>query len=186
MRFFQFRLILLVKRLRRRLRLAITTVPTAKDAVLIVQLLGIYALVATPLALMSGLTTVNFADLTWPQQGLVATRVLVFPAFIEEGIWRVLWLPHKTERVSDRQRWLMGLPTLALFVAMHPLNGITLYTAAAGTFSHPVFLCLTTLLGLFCMVSYWRSGSWWVPTMIHWAIVVAWLLMFSGYEQLHD
>ncbi|MEM1281283.1 MAG: hypothetical protein AAGG53_14975 [Cyanobacteria bacterium P01_H01_bin.152] len=104
MQFFQFRLILLVKRLRRRLRLAITTVPTAKDAVLIVQLLGIYALVATPLALMSGLTTVNFADLTWPQQGLVATRVLVFPAFIEEGIWRVLWLPHKTERVSDRQR----------------------------------------------------------------------------------
>jgi predicted Abi (CAAX) family protease len=153
---------------------------------LITQFLGIYALIATPLALGSGLTTVGLADLTWSKQLLVALRVLLFPALIEEGFWRVVLLPHKTEAVSQRQRWLMGVPSLVLFVAMHPLNGMTLYTAAASTFTNPVFLCLTTLLGFICIISYWRSGSWWVPTIIHWAIVVAWLLVFNGYAQLHN
>ncbi len=176
----------LLKLLRRRLWLAATTWPTRKDGVLMVQLLGVYALIAIPVALMSDLTTLDLADLAWHKQGLVLLRVFVFPAFIEEGFWRVLLLPHKTERVSDRRRWLIGIPTLVLFVAMHPVNGMTLFTDAASTFTNPFFLSLTTLLGLICMVSYWRSGSWWVPAIIHWAIVVAWLLVFDGYEQLHD
>ncbi len=185
MRFLRLRFVPLLTRLRRRLVKAATTLPTIRDYVLIAQLLGLYGLVAIPLALISGLTTVEFADLTWAKRALLFIRVLMFPAFIEEGFWRVLLLPHKTEPVSDRLRWLMGFPVLVLFVSMHPLNGITLYTAAESTFTHPVFLCLTTFLGLICMIAYWRSGSWWVPTIIHWAIVVAWLLGFGGYGQLH-
>lgn len=171
--------------LRHRLVKAATTLPTVQDGVLIAQLLGIYGLVAIPIALTSGLTTVELADLTWTKRGLLLIRVWLFPAFIEEGVWRVLLLPHKTERISDRRRWLMGIPVLVLFVAMHPLNGVTLYTSAFGIFTHPVFLCLTTLLGLVCMIAYWRSGSWWVPTIVHWAIVIVWLLGFGGYGQLH-
>jgi len=183
---FQRRITPLLKRLRRRLWLAATTLPTREDGILMVQLLGLYALVSIPVALLSDLTTPERANLTGLQQGLVMLRVLLFPAFIEEGFWRVLLLPHKTEWVSDRRRWLIGVPTLVLFVAMHPLNGMTLYTDAERTFTNPFFLGLTTLLGLVCMVAYWRSGSWWVPTIIHWAIVVAWLLFFGGYGQLHN
>lgn len=171
--------------LHHRLVKAATTFPTVQDGVLMVQLLGLYGLVALPVALTSGFTTVELADLTWAKQTLLLLRVWLFPALIEEGIWRVLLLPHKTEQVSDRQRWLIGLPVLALFVSIHPLNGTTLYTDALSVFTDPVFLCLTTLLGLVCTVAYWRSGSWWVSTMMHWAIVVVWLLGFGGYGQLH-
>ena len=176
---------ILLTLLRHRLVKAATTRPTAQDGVLIVQLLGLYGLVAIPIAVLSGLTTVDFANLTWTTRALLLIRVWLFPAFIEEGIWRVLLLPHKTERMSDRRRWFIGLPVLLLFVSIHPLNGMTLFTDALSIFTHPVFLCLTTLLGLICMIAYWRSGSWWVPTIIHWAIVVVWLLVFGGYEQLH-
>ncbi|WP_204137876.1 type II CAAX prenyl endopeptidase Rce1 family protein [Halomicronema sp. CCY15110] len=186
MQLFQRRLMPLLKLLRRRLWLAATSWPTRQDGILMVQLLGLYALVSVPVALVSDLTTLELANLTGLQQGLVMLRVLLFPAFIEEGFWRVLLLPHKTEGVSDRRRWLIGLPTLVLFVAIHPLNGMTLYTDAESTFTNPFFLGLTTLLGLVCMVAYWRSGSWWLPTIIHWAIVVAWLLFFGGYGQLHN
>ncbi|RZM77210.1 CPBP family glutamic-type intramembrane protease [Leptolyngbya iicbica] len=182
---FQHRLISVLKLIRRRFWLAATTWPSRQDGILIIQLLGLYALVSTPVALLSDLTTLELAQLTWQQQGLIMLRVFLFPALIEEGFWRVLLLPHKTERVSDRRRWLIGLPSLILFVAMHPLNGLTLYTDAESTFTNPFFLSLTTLLGLMCMVSYWRSGSWWVPTIIHWVIVAAWLLVFGGYGQLH-
>lgn len=176
---------LTLKRLGDRWVKAATTRPTIGDWLFCAQLLGLYALVAIPLSFTSDLLTWESADLTWRRSGIVVIRVLLFPAIIEEGIWRVALLPHKTEPIRDRQRWLIGIPVLALFVLMHPLNGLTLHTAALSTFTNPYFLSLTTLLGFICMLAYWRSGSWWVPTVIHWAIVVVWLLGFGGYAQIH-
>ena len=55
-----------------------------------------------------------------------------------------LLLPHKTERITNRKRWLLGLPKfLAMFVLMHPLNSMTFYTDAFATFTNPVFLIAT-------------------------------------------
>jgi predicted Abi (CAAX) family protease len=149
------------------------------------QLVGLYALVAIPLSISSGLAHWGFPALTWSQGGLLVLRVLLFPALIEEGFWRVALLPHSSEPISNCQRWRIGIPALTLFVLMHPLNGMTLYPAAFSTFTNPYFLSLTTLLGLVCTIAYWRSGSWWVPTVMHWAIVVVWLMAFGGYAQLH-
>jgi predicted Abi (CAAX) family protease len=182
----RLRLYVSFRLLRHRLVEAALTRPTGQDWILAGQLLGLFALVTLPLAVVSGLVKLSPANVPWPTGFMVAARVLIFPAIVEEGFWRVLLLPHKTERMGDRKRWLLGLPILGLFVLMHPLNGMTLYPEAFSTFTNPVFLLSTTLLGLICMIAYWQSGSWWVPTAIHWLVVVLWLLVFGGYEKLHS
>lgn len=184
--YLRLRLYISLRLLGHRLVQATLTRPTWRDWLLAAKLLGLYALVTIPLSLMNGLTQLDPADLSWQARGVLAARVLVFPAIVEEGFWRVLLLPHKTERMNDRKRWLLGLPILALFVLMHPLNAMTFYASALSTFTNPVFLISSALLGLICMVTYWRSGSWWVPITVHWVIVFMWLMYFGGYDKLHS
>lgn len=168
-----------------RLVKATLTRPTFQDWRLALGLLLAYAVVVVPLGFSSGLIQFTPAEITTSASVLLAVRVLIFPAMVEEVLWRVLLLPHKSEPISDRRRWLLGLPILALFVLMHPLNSITYYPAAFNVFTHPIFLLATTLLGLICMVAYWRSGSGWVSVALHWSVVYSWLLLFGGYGQLH-
>ncbi len=186
MKYLQLRLYISIRLLRHRLAEATSTRPTFQDWLFAAQLLVLFAVIVTPLGYFSDLTTFAPSQLPWQAKLFIVARVMVFPAILEEGFWRVLLLPHKTEQMSDRKRWLMGLPILAMFVLMHPLNGMTLYTSAFTTFTNPVFLISTTLLGLICMMAYWRSGSLWVPAVIHWLIVVMWLLVFGGYAKLHS
>jgi predicted Abi (CAAX) family protease len=165
---------------------AVFTRPTGQDWLFAGKLLILFSVIVTPLGFLSGLTTLELTDLPWRAKLFITIRAMVFPAMVEEGFWRVLLLPHKTERMSDRKRWLLGLPVLAMFVLMHPFNGMTFYPEAFSTFTHPIFLISTTLLGLICMMGYWRSGSLWVPVIIHWIIVAMWLLVFGGYAKMHS
>lgn len=142
-------------------------------------------LVTVPLGLHSHFLSPGIADVTWADGLRLAARVLLVPALLEEGFWRVLMLPHPTEIISDRKRWYLGLPMLGLFVVMHPLNAMTLYPTALATFTNPVFLLSATLLGLACTIAYWKSGSWWVVTAMHWLVVTVWLLCLGGYSALH-
>jgi len=185
-KYLKIRFYISIRLLRHRLAEAASTRPTVQDWLFAAQLLVLFAVVVTPLGFINGLTTLSPLELPWQSKLFIVARVMVFPAIVEEGFWRVLLLPHKTERITNRKRWLLGLPILAMFVLMHPLNSMTFYTDAFATFTNPVFLIATTLLGLICMMAYWRSGSLWVPTAIHWLIVVAWLLVFGGYAKLHS
>lgn len=144
-----------------------------------------FAAIMLPLARTNAQFSWHRAELSWWLQLGIALKAFLVPAFVEEGIWRVLLLPHRTEPLSPRQWWIAGLPVLALFVLAHPLNSLTFYPAAAPVFNQPLFWLGSTLLGLICMATYWRSGSWWVPTVIHWLVVVIWLLGFGGYDRLH-
>jgi len=126
----------------------------------------------------------GLANVTWADGLRLAVRVLVVPALLEEGFWRVMLLPHPTEIMSDRKRWRLGLPMLGLFVVMHPLNAMTFYPMAFATFTNPVFLLSAALLGLACTIAYWRSGSWWVVAAMHWLVVTVWLLFLGGYSAL--
>lgn len=186
MKYLQLRFYISIRLLRHRLVEAVSTRPTLQDWLFAAQLLVLFGIIVIPLGLLDGLMTLNPHDLPWRVKPLIILRALVFPAVVEEGFWRVLLLPHKTERMGNGKRWLLGLPILAMFVLMHPLNGMTFYPAAFTIFTNPVFLISTTLLGLICMMAYWRSGSLWVPAAIHWVIVVMWLLVFGGYAKLHS
>lgn len=184
--YLQIRFYISVRLMGHRLAEAALTRPTWQDWLLALQLLVIFGLIVVPVGLASGLITFTPTGLVWQAKLFIILRALLFPAILEEGFWRVLLLPHRSERMSDRKRWLLGLPMLAMFVLVHPLNGMTVYTAAFDTFTDPIFLLSSALLGFICMVAYWRSGSWWVPAVIHWLVVLTWLLVFGGYAKLHN
>jgi predicted Abi (CAAX) family protease len=74
--------------------------------------------------------------------------------------------------------------SLTLFILYHPLNALTLYKAGNPTFFQPVFLGLSALLGLTCTIAYWLTGSLWTISLIHWVVVVIWLLYLNGYDQV--
>jgi uncharacterized protein len=163
---------------------AATTRPQPYDWLLAAGLTAVLGLVAVPVGLLSHFLTPTLADVSWVDSLRLAARVMVVPALLEEGFWRVLMLPHPTEIMSDRKRWRLGLPMLGLFVVMHPLNAMTLYPAGFITFTNPVFLLSAALLGLICTVVYWQSGSLWVVATMHWLVVTVWLLFFGGYSAL--
>ena len=74
----------------------------------------------------------------------------------------------------------MGAFSLAIFVVMHPLNGIFVRHEAFVAFTSPVFLTLAAALGLCCMIAYRLSASLWPPILMHWITVVIWTLFLGG------
>ena len=67
-----------------------------------------------------------------------------------------------------------------LFVAWHPLNAATINPSAPTIFFDPAFLAITAVLGITCGYGYVVSKSLWVPVLIHWATVVAWVFFLGG------
>ncbi|MBW4471630.1 MAG: CPBP family intramembrane metalloprotease [Stenomitos rutilans HA7619-LM2] len=101
------------------------------------------------------------------------------PSLLEELGFRVLLLPHPTEHASPTTRWLLSSLGWLLFVVYH------IHPFVPTFFRTPPFLTGAGLLGIICTLSYLKSGSIWMPVVIHWSIVVAWLLIFGGLEKFH-
>jgi predicted Abi (CAAX) family protease len=74
--------------------------------------------------------------------------------------------------------------SLFLFVIYHPLNALTFFSQGRETFFDPIFLCLAAGLGIICTITYYQTGSLWLPVLIHWLVVVVWLLCFDGLTKL--
>ena len=51
-------------------------------------------------------------------------------------------------------------------------------------FSRPLFIGLTALLGLGCIIIYTNTGSLWTLVGFHWLVVVSWLIFFGGWHRL--
>ena len=111
-------------------------------------------------------------------------RAFFVSGISEELIFRVLLLPHPTENISFKTKWLWGSLGLLIFIIYHPLQTITTFPAAFATFNHPVFLLLAAFLGIVCTLTYWRSGSIWTAIFIHWIIVSVWLVLLGGGDRL--
>ena len=183
MNYLRLRLYIALRISAHRVWMAVKTRPRWSDWALAAGLLLAFSLLVLPLGLWSQWLTPEVA-LPWGQGWGLAGRVLIIPALTEEGFWRVLMLPHKTEILSPKKRWLVALPMLGLFVLMHVLSSLTLYPQGFPTFVTPLFLFAATLLGLICTLAYWASGSGWVPVAMHWLVVFVWLMFLGGYNQL--
>jgi predicted Abi (CAAX) family protease len=108
---------------------------------------------------------------------LTAIGVFFVPALSEELVFRGLLAPSR--RVG-RSPWpAIGLSTL-IYVAWHPLEGLTFLPGASSLFTRPDFLAVTTLLGLACAEMRWRTGSLWPAVLLHWALVVIWKTWLGG------
>ncbi|GAB4547613.1 MAG: hypothetical protein Tsb0014_42320 [Pleurocapsa sp.] len=173
----------LIQITRDRIIVGFSTLPTLYDWLNTIILILIYGLIALPLGFWS-----NFLQLNVQFSGTVAAKIiatsLIAPAILEELFFRVIILPLPSENVTVKILLITSTISLILFVIYHPVNGITFFPSGKETFFNPVFLCLATLLGLICTVSYLQSGSIWIPVTIHWIVVVIWLLFLGGREKL--
>jgi len=174
----------LLANLSHRFSIALIHLPSLRSLAIALLLLGLYALIAFPLGVYSGFfsrTQVSSKKI----QLQVMIGAIVAPALLEELVFRVLLLPSPHDSPTLSQ-WLMwGTLSLILFIVYHPLNGWLFFRRGRELFQKPIFLTLAALLGIICTVSYAYSGSVWIPALIHWVIVVIWLLKLGGYEKLH-
>lgn len=162
----------------RRIKAAVFTIPCASDWLQAVSLLLLFALVYLPLGLGLGFLHLD-VQLSWQTVASVSLGAFFMPALLEELGFRVRLLPHPTESNSPSRRWhLSGLSWL-FFVAYH------LHPFVPSFFRTLAFLIGAGLLGLICTLSYLKSGSLWMPVVLHWSIVVVWLLVLGGLKRFH-
>ena len=158
---------------------AATTLPSFTDWFSSASWVLIYGTIVIPIGLWKRLLIWE-PVIQW-QVALSAGIIAFFvPSLLEESIFRVLLLPSPTSTSTVYQLWGWGTLSLVLFIAAHPINAAIYLRAARPTFFDPLFLAFAGLLGLLCSWVYWQTGSLWVPTVLHWAIVVIWLLLLGG------
>jgi predicted Abi (CAAX) family protease len=157
---------------------AVTTIPSQTDWLVCFGVLVIYGAIALPLGFWTHLLRIEWVT-SWKSWALTTVVALIFPSMIEEVIFRVLPLPLPTDTsVEAIALWSVG--SLILFILAHPLNARLVMTARRATFYDPTFLTLAGLLGAACTLTYLQSGSLWTPVVLHWVIVVIWLLCLGG------
>lgn len=168
----------------RRSLIAGFTLPNLQGWLWLSIILVVYGAIALPLGLKTG-----FLHWSLPHQPLPAplkaiALLFLAPALLEEWLFRVLLLPAAVEGVTV-STWI-GWATLSLllFIVYHPLNALTFYPRGKPTFFHPVFLTLTGLLGIACTVAYGLTGSLWSITLMHGLVVIVWLFVLGGNQQL--
>jgi predicted Abi (CAAX) family protease len=165
-----------MQRLLDRLKKAIFTRPRRQDWLWVLALLAFYSVIYMPIGVASGFLRWDVQS-DWGMWLGVMLRALLMPGLNEELLFRVLPLPHPSETVSSRDRWLWIVISLIAFVLYHLLN---MNFGAPSFFSDPIFLLGAGLLGIVCTIVYLKSSSIWTAVFCHWAIVVIWLLMFGG------
>jgi predicted Abi (CAAX) family protease len=114
----------------------------------------------------------------------ITVTSLVAPALLEEIVFRGWLLPAPVDNLLFGTYILWAILSLFLFVVYHPLNALTFFPQGRETFFDPIFLCLAAGLGIICTITYYQTGSLWLPVIIHWLTVVIWLLCFDGLAKL--
>lgn len=164
----------------RSLRTAYTTLPDRTAWSRCGALFGGYTLLALTIGKQTGFLTPVRPERSGRLCLVLPVVAFVFPALSEETVFRGLLVPHPDEDATHQQVLVASAGSLLLFIAYHPLNGMTFSRANLRLFSNPVFLSLAGLLGFVCTAAYRISGSLWPSVLIHWLTVVAWILFLGG------
>lgn len=163
---------------------ALLTVPTLKSWLFTFFLLLIIALICLPIGFQSGLLEFEILHLSFIGMIKILVSRFFFPCFAEELLFRVLLLPSPTPNTPVNIKLTMAFISIVLYVIGHPIFAALVYQKAFGVFTNPGFLLSTLVLGITLTISYWHSRSIWSPVVIHWIVVVVWLLIFDGYSKL--
>jgi len=163
---------------------ALLTVPTLESWLITALLLLIIALTCLPIGFQSGLLDIRVLHLSFLGIVKILVSRFFFPCFAEELLFRVLLLPSPTPNTSVNIQLTRALISLVLYVIGHPIFAALFYQKAFGVFTNPGFLLSTLILGITLTISYWHSRSIWTPVVIHWIVVIVWLIIFDGYSKL--
>lgn len=165
---------------------AVITLPAWQDWLTALAWLGIYTVVALGIGYRTGfLQQTRLPGSSWLMLRIAFTTFF-FPAVSEEVFFRVILLPTPDAMTSMQINVGWSAIALGLFVIYHPLNAQTFFPSGRITFANPVFLLLAALLGGICTIVYYHSASLWVPVLVHWSVVVTWLLWLGGYRRLYQ
>lgn len=154
--------------------------PERSDIVFSVIIFCLYTLIALLVGFLTGFFQPGFLDVDIRIILFLPIFLFVFPAVFEELIFRGLLLPHKTRELPGKQVLLYSVLSIVVFVGYHPINGLTLARFAYPIFTNPIFLFLATLMAIACTITYLRSGSIWIPIVIHWLTVLVWIFFLGG------
>jgi len=114
----------------------------------------------------------------------VVVGVLVLPAAVEEAVFRAALLPHPALEPTVRLTAAASAAPLAVFVAWHVLNPAA-PPEARSAFLDTRFLTMAAVLGAACTAGYWMTGgSLLAAVVVHWMLVVVWLLALGGHRRL--
>ncbi|MCF4970431.1 CPBP family glutamic-type intramembrane protease [Nostoc sp. CMAA1605] len=164
--------------------LASLVLPRAQDWLVMGVILIVYGAIAIPLGWKFGFLRWSFSPSKRIEHIAIALQALFSPAISEELVFRVLSLPHPIEVINWYIWALWALFIVFLFIIYHPLNAKTFFPQGSPTFLHPIFLTLAGLLGLCCTVAYALTGCFWIIVLIHWIVILVWLLALGGREKL--
>lgn len=168
------------------LKASIFTRPNTRDIVFSVIVFLMYAVIALPVGFMTGFLDVGVLQTeTWILI-LLPVSLFFMPALFEEIFFRVLMLPHKSRRYSAGKQVFFSLISVTAFVIWHPVNAATINRAAYPMFTDPVFLSIAALMATACTVTYLRTGSLWVPVVIHWITAIVWVFFLGGRNVVLD
>ncbi len=167
-----------------RIKTSVFTIPSTEAWLYSAGLLLVLTVISLAIGFQQGFLQFKPIKVSWLVVIGILVNCLFRPAIAEELFFRVLLLPHLAEHASIGTKWLWGCISLILFIVYHPLNALSFFPAGRTTFNNPIFLLLAALLGVVCTLAYWHSGSLWPSVMIHWLVVVVWLLCLGGYQKL--
>ncbi|HHP7232187.1 MAG TPA: type II CAAX prenyl endopeptidase Rce1 family protein [Xenococcaceae cyanobacterium] len=173
-----------VQKLSDRLIKAISTLPDQKALIYCLVLLIIYAVIVLSLGFKQKFIELEIVT-NWQKILKISLTSLVAPAILEELFFRGLIVPHPSEKANLITLSGCIILSLLLFGIYHPLNAYWFFPVARQTFYNPLFLFFALLLGIICTISYLQSGSLWTAIIMHWLIVIIWLLVLGGIKQLH-
>lgn len=168
------------------LKLSLITKPGSSDIVLSIIIFVLYAALALPIGLLSGFLKISSLHTSPLMMFLLMFSLFIMPSFLEELFFRVLLLPHKTRRCSRGKQVFLSIVSITVFIAWHPLNALTINNPAFPVFTNPVFLLLAALMAIACTVTYLRTGSIWIPVIIHWLTVMVWIFLLGGRNMVLD
>ncbi len=163
---------------------ALTTMPNARAWLTCGAMFAGFVGCAAPIGLLSGFLRPTAPPFAATHLVAMSVAVFVQPALVEEIIFRGVLLPREARTMSRGALLAVSLVALALYVTSHPINAALFRPAAMGVFTSPVYLVLTTLLGVVCTTAYWWSKSIWPSVVIHWMTVLAWLWFLGGQRLL--
>jgi predicted Abi (CAAX) family protease len=166
-----------------KLHYATTSAVSVESIAWTAGLIGSMCILAIPFGFQTGFFVFH-RDISWRHTILLSIRLLIVPSTLEEYLWRVILQPYPTGSSTMGMRVFFCTMSTLAFVAAHPLLANTIWTRGMYVFGDWRFLFLALLLGTACTLAYQLSGSVWMPVVVHWIAVVAWIAFLGGEEKL--
>jgi len=162
------------------------TRPKRSDILFSAIVVLIYAVITASFRFLTGYLKIEILRTNIWVTILLPVSLFFWPSLFEEMFFRAFLLPHKERKLSRVHLFLYSCFSILAFIVWHPLNAMTVNRPAYPIFTNPIFLCLATFMAIACTVTYLKTGSIWIPIVIHWLTVLIWVFFLSGRNLVLD